>query len=212
MKKEKVWSQTISIVYLNVEILKNSEIGFGEVTIMKVISQNASEDNSEIIKEQVSEEYLKELFERGLVTFIKPKRKNQDKYELVRASKKAKDILNLIRIPDIEEGDIKMFDYLCQKYLNHEDEDRTIGNKKKTLQYCAIFRKYNNLTLHQMYYLCMHFLDEYKYTKILERIFFDSNRNRYGRFENNVEDSPLYQYLDENREKMQGIWEKNIKE
>ncbi len=212
MKKEKVWSQTIFIMYLNVELLKNSEMGFEEVTIMKVISQNASEDNSEIIKELVSEEYLKELFERGLVTFIKPRRKNQDKYELVRASKKAKDILNLIRIPDIEEGDIKMFDYLCQKYLNHEDEDRTIGNKKKTLQYCAIFRKYNNLTLHQMYYLCMHFLDEYKYTKILERIFFDSNRNRYGRFENNVEDSPLYQYLDENREKMQGIWEKNIKE
>lgn len=212
MKKERGGSQTIFIVYLNVEILKNSELGFGEVTIMKVISQNASEDNSEIIKEQVSEEYLKELFERGLVTFIKPKRKNQDKYELVRASKKAKDILNLIRIPDIEEGDIKMFDYLCQKYLNHEDEDRTIGNKKKTLQYCAIFRKYNNLTLHQMYYLCMYFLDEYKFTKILERIFFDSNRNRYGRFENNVEDSPLYQYLDENREKMQGIWEKNIKE
>lgn len=211
MKRERVWSQTIFIVYLNVEILKNSELGFGEVTIMKVISQNASEDNSEIIKEQVSEEYLKELFERGLVTFIKPKRKNQDKYELVRASKKAKDILNLIRIPDIEEGDIKMFDYLCQKYLNHEDEDRTIGNKKKTLQYCAIFRKYNNLTLHQMYYLCMHFLDEYKYTKILERIFFDSNRNRYGRFENNVEDSPLYQYLDENREKIESIWKRNIK-
>lgn len=212
MKKEKVWSQTIFIMYLNVELLKNSEMGFEEVTIMKVISQNASEDNSEIIKELVSEEYLKELFERGLVTFIKPRRKNQDKYELVRASKKAKDILNLIRIPDIEEGDIKMFDYLCQKYLNHEDEDRTIGNKKKTLQYCAIFRKYNNLTLHQMYYLCMHFLDEYKYTKILERIFFDSNRNRYGRFENNVEDSPLYQYLDENREKIESIWEKNIKE
>lgn len=198
-------------MYINSRILESSGIKVGEIGVLYLISQNSSEDNSILIEKELPEEELKKLFDRGLVEFIKPKNKSQNKYELVRVSKKCRESLRLVKIPDIEEGDEKMYNYLCNKYLDNEDEDRTIGNKKKTLQYCAIFRKYNNLSLHQMYYLCMYFLDTHKYTKILERIFFDPNKNRYGKFENNMEDSPLYQYLDENRERMEEIWDKHVK-
>ncbi len=63
-----------------------------------------------------------------------------------------------------------------------------------------------------MYWLCWMFLEEYEYTKVLEYIFFNSNKNRYGKFENNIEDSPLYQFYDENKARVEKLWKaKNVK-
>ena len=75
------------------------------------------------------------------------------------------------------------------------------------MYYCAFFRQKLELSLHQMYWLCYLFLQEYEFTKRLEYIFFDSNKNRYGKFENNLEDSSLYQFYDENRERIIKILE-----
>ncbi len=198
-------------MYINPNIQKGSGISLREIPLLSIISQNRTEDLSEYIKSEVGEKELEDLFKRGLVTFVKPKRRDQDKYELVRISKEASNKIDLIRTPEITQGDEDMYNYLCEKYLSAED-DRVIGNKKKTRMYVAIFRKYNNLTLHEMYYLCMHFLDVYIYTKKLENIFFDPNKNRYGKLIDNMDSSTLYQFLDENREEIEVMWNKNIKE
>jgi len=81
-----------------------------------------------------------------------------------------------------------------------------IGNKKKTRKYCAIFRKYLDLSLHQMYWLCTMFLEEYEYTRKLENIFMDSNKHRYGKFINNIDDSPLYQFYESNIDRVKYFW------
>ena len=95
-------------------------------------------------------------------------------------------------------------------YLNNEDSERKIGNKKKITQYITIMRNHLGLSLHQFYYLCEYFLAEYPYTKLLEYVFFNSNKNRYGKFQNNIEDSPLYQFYDSKKQEVEYYWNQRI--
>lgn len=96
-------------------------------------------------------------------------------------------------------------------YLNSDDAERSIGNKKKIAMYISIMRNELNLTLHQFFYLCEYFLAEYPYTKVLEYLFFNSNKNRYGKFQNNLEDSPLFQFYDTKKEEVENYWNLKIK-
>jgi hypothetical protein len=97
--------------------------------------------------------------------------------------------------PDVEEGDERMANYLIDMYLGKAD-GRSIGNKKNVIKFTAQFRKMLSLSLYEMYWLCDLFISETKYTLVLEKIFFDSNKHRYGEFKNHLEDSKLYQFFE----------------
>ena len=196
-------------MYVNVNILSNSSFSFEDVIYLQLIKQLRTEPEVLDSVQGIPKATLENFEEKEYITFIKGK-KNDSKLSKIRITKKGSDFLDNLNTPEITDGDVKMFDYLCEMYLKSDDEERVIGNKKKTKKYISVFRSKIGLSLHEMYWLCWAFLKDYKYTKKLENIFFDSNKNRYGKFENNIEDSPLYQYLDENRKQIEKIWKLKI--
>lgn len=197
-------------MYLNTNYIHNKGFTLNDIYTLQVIHQNRTENMESVIATYITDDMLDKFVEKGFVSFIKGGKKDS-KFKLIRLSKKGSDFLDNCYTPEITEGDVDMFNYLSSMYLSHEDKERKIGNKKKTKIYCAVFRKNLSLSLHEMYWLCWAFLQDYKYTKVLEYIFFNSNKQRYGKFENNIEESPLFQYFDENKEKIQRLWEKKIK-
>ena len=182
-----------------------------EVFTLQIIRQNKTEENEKYIASYITDEMLDKFKKEGLISTVKKKIKSDSHFSFLRTTKKANDLIDNCETPEITQGDVDMFNYLTNMYLTHEDEERTIGNKKKTKIYCAVFRNRMNLSLHQMYWLCWFFLQEYTYTKKLQNVFFDENKHRYGKFGSHFEDSPLYQFLDERRKEVEQIWAKNIK-
>jgi hypothetical protein len=183
-----------------------------ELGVLQLVKQNRIEDLSQQIEFSMQGTDILEKFSNmGYIEFIKGK-KGQSQFELIRTTKKANDVLEDVSIPTATDGDLKMRDYLIEMYLNNEDSERSIGNKKKIAEYITIMRNELNLTLHQFFYLCEYFLAEYPFTKVLEYIFFNSNKNRYGKFQNNLEDSSLYQFYDTKRLEVENYWNLKIKE
>lgn len=199
-------------MYINFKLLREKGIEIKTITDLIAVKQNKTEDLSEYLSQELNTGDLKALEELGYITYRKAKNKSENAYNLARTTDKANKLLEDVSIPEVTQGDLQMLDYLIQMYLNNEDTERSIGNKKKVAKYIAIMRNSIGLTLHQFYYLCEYFLAEYPFTKVLEYIFFNSNKNRYGKFENNLEDSPLYQFYDTKKKEVEWYWAQKIKE
>ena len=162
--------------YINFEILTNRLLTLHELGVLQLIKQNKIEDLSQEIEFLIKDTNLIEkLSNIGYIEFVKPK-KGQTQYHCIRTTKKANEILDDIGTPAVSDGDLKMRDYMIEMYLNNEDTERTIGNKKKIAIYISLMRNKLNLTLHEFFSLCEYFLAEYPYTKVLEHIFFNSNK------------------------------------
>lgn len=194
-------------MYINTELLLEKDLTPTELILLQIIHQNRTEEVDRVIAMTITDEALKKFEDRNLIEYIKGK-KSQSEFEKIRLTSKGSKLLDDLQTPEISDGDSQMFDYLCKMYLDHEDEERVIGNKKKTKMYVAIFRKELQLTLHQMYWLCWLYLSEEKFTKRLQYIFFNNNVNRYGKFKDNIEDSSLYQFLSSREEEVKLIWNK----
>lgn len=194
-------------MYINTALLLEKDLTPTELVLLQLVHQNRTEGLDRVIAMTITDEALQKFQDRNFVEYIKGK-KGQSEFEKIRLTSKGSKLLDDLQTPEISEGDSQMFDYLCKMYLDHEDEERTIGNKKKTKMYIAIFRNELQLTLHQMYWLCWFYLSEEKFTKRLEYVFFNSNTNRYGKFKDNIESSSLFQFFEERKEEVKVIWNK----
>jgi len=192
-------------MYINLQLFRQKNLHPEDLFYLCSVKQVDKE-----VLETLPNDVLERFKELSLVEYIKGK-KNEEDWCKVRLSKKGSELLNTLDIPDVEEGDLKMAEYLFQMYLNHEDEDRVLGNKKAITRYIAILRNHLDLSLHQFFYLCEYFLAEYPYTKKLENIFLDKNKNRYGEFKNHISDSVLFQFYDENKQAVENYWKLKIK-
>jgi hypothetical protein len=182
-----------------------------ELVSLQIIKQNRNEDNSEYIDKYIKESVRESLLNKELIMLLQQKSEKDTFSKKVRVTSKGNELLEFASTPDIEEGDEKMALYLIDMYLK-KDEGRTIGNKKNVVMFTAQFRKVLNLSLYEMYWLCDLFISETKYTLVLEKIFFDSNKHRYGKFINHIEDSKLYQFYQDNMEQVKDYWKIKIKE
>ena len=196
-------------MYINFDIVKEKGLMPTDVMILQLISQNRTDNLAHYIAMSIGDELLELLEKESLVEYIKGTKK-QSEFEKIRLTSKGKKLLEAVQIPNTTEADIKMADYLMEMYLSHDDGDRRIGNKKKVITYCTIFRSRMQLSLHQMYWLCWYFLQEYAYTKVLQYIFYNDNKHRYSSFEAQFEESPLYQFLSENKKEVENIWKLKI--
>jgi hypothetical protein len=197
-------------MYINFKILQSRGLSVFELGLLLAIKQNRTEDTSEYLSINLSE-YIKNKFEDSkLIENVKLKKKSDSIFKTFRTSSKGNQWIEDIESPEVDEGSLKMRDYLIDMYLNHEDQDRSIGNRKKIGIYISILRTHLNLNLHEFFYLCEYFLQEYPYTKILEYIFFNSNKNRYGKFKDNIEDSSLFQFFIERRLEVENYWKIKI--
>lgn len=197
-------------MYINTKLIEEKGFIVDDCKVLQLIHQNKSNDESNSIANNISDRQLELFYEQKLVYEVKGTKK-QTSFHKIRLTSKGKKLLDNIETPKVTEGDLKMYEHLCNFYLSHEDEERVLGNQKKTKMYCAIFRNRLSLSLHEMYWLCWLFVQRYEYTKKLENIFFDSNKIRYGKFENHFEDAPLYQFYEENKQEIQKLWEHKIK-
>lgn len=196
-------------MYINTKLLESYKLSLIQYSVLCILRQNKFEDQSELL-----EEYEADLIyfrDNNLLEEIKAKNKSESVYKRLRISKKGQEIIDAVCTPELSPGDQEMFEYLVKMYLSHEDKERIIGNKKKVAMYVAIMRNHLGLTLHQFYYLCEFFLAEHVFTKKLENIFFDANKNRYGDFKNNIEDSSLFQFYDMRKVEVEHYWAQRIK-
>jgi hypothetical protein len=199
-------------MYINYEILTSKGLSLHESSVLQLIKQNRIHPLSEVISfETMGTDMIDKFSNLGYIDYVKAK-KGQPVLETIRATKKAVEVLEDIETPIVTEDILKMRDYLQNMYLNHEDEDRVIGNKKLIGIYISIMINHLNLTLHEFYYLCELFLEHHKFTKKLENIFYDRNKNRFKEFKNNVEESPLFQFYDLRKGEVEYYWKLKIKE
>jgi hypothetical protein len=197
-------------MYINFKLVKELNLQLNSVLVLFSANQNRINDESTILEE--FKELVRDLFDLGLLDNVKRKNKAENLYSLIRISAKGKKILEDITTPEVTLGDCEMRDFLCKMYLDNPDEERKIGNKKAIGIYCSILRNYLGLTLHEFYYLCDYFLMEHKFTKLLEYIFFNKNKHRYSKFQDVIEDSPLYQFWEQNEKEIREYFKQKIKE
>lgn len=194
-------------MYINTEILKSRNISLSELSVIQLAKQGRIEDVSTILEQHSTE--VEKLLENGYIELIKGDKK-QTHYQKIRASKIGTEFLDLIGTPLVTDGDIQMYNYLCDMYLQ-EDSTRTLGNRKAGLRYCAEFRQIMGFTLHEMYWLCYMFVENTTFTKVLEYIFFEKKNNPYGKFKDNIESSKLHQFWCDNEYEVREVWDKKIK-
>lgn len=199
------------MAYFNYFFAAEKGIKPEDIINLQLISQNRFEELAEIIETNVTIDVLRDFEQKGYTEYVKSKKKSDTPFKLVRLSSAGKELLELLTTPSISEGDTRMFAYLQSMYLE-ADEERKIGNRKKSLQYCAEFRQLCGLSLHEMFYLCQLFTTEYPYSKVLEYIFFQKRDNPYGKFKENLEASKLYQFYVDNKERVEAFWRNKIKE
>jgi len=195
-------------MYINFNMTKG--LSFNQILLLQAISQNRTEDMSTLLESQLDTATGQYFLEQGYIMLVQGK-KDDSPLKKMRLTKKGKEYLESIQIPNVIEGDLELLGYLTTIYLS-SGEDRKIGNKKKIASYISIMRRELELTLHEFYYLCEYFLAEYEFTKVLEYIFFNSNKNRYGKFQDNLQDSPLYQFYEEHKEDIENYWKQKIKQ
>ena len=197
-------------MYVNFSLLTSRNLTPLDFAFLLAVKGNKTENNSGVI-----EYYFKDILEKfrdtNLITFVKPKNKSENDYNTVRLTTVGNDWLDDLTTPEVTEGDVKMRNYLCEMYLNNEDTDRVIGNKKLISIYISILRHHLGLSLHEFYYLCDYFLSIHIYTRKLENIFLDRNKNRYGNFKSNLEDSPLYQFWEQREKEVRQYIESRLK-
>lgn len=178
-------------MYINISILESKNLTLEEFAWLQLFKQNKLFDCAD---------YLSNVPQKTLDKFIVLELINETKKGKTYTSTKGTEWLDDINTVEVTDGDIKMRDYLCEMYLSHDDKDRKIGNKKKVGEYCAILRNHLNFDLREFYYLCEYYLENQTFTKILEYIFFNPNKFRYAKFKNHIEDSPLFQFYEQNKE------------
>lgn len=199
-------------MYINFSLCRELNLSVSFIPILFAANQNRTNDESLTLSNEEFIDDLKQLFQSGILESVKPKKKSDTVYNLIRLSSKGKKVLEDITTPIATQGDLNMRDYLCEMYLNHEDTERKLGNKKSIGIYCTVLRNHLGLTLHQFYYLCEFFLAEFQFTRILEYVFFNKNKYRYGEFKNHIEDSPLFQFYEEREEEIKNYWKSKIKD
>jgi len=197
-------------MHINFKLLNSRGITPLGFMFLCAVKGNKTEDNSAIIEYQFKEE-LDEFRATNLIDFIKPKNKSQNDYNTVRLTSLGNEWIDDITTPNVEEQHLKMRDYLISIYLNHEDTERIVGNKKLIAIYISILQTHLCIDIYQFYYLCEFFLSEHVFTKKLENIFMDRNKIRYGDFKNHIEDSSLFQFYEQKKKEVENYWKQKIK-
>ena len=196
-------------MYINTNIVKHYNLNLQQVALLQILHQAKNEDVSEWLESYNGD--LDVLHYKGFLSEVKAKNKQESVYKRLRLSKKGREVLNAIEIPEVTEQHLKMRDYLIEMYLNNEDKERVVGNKKLLGMYISVLQNYLGLDIYRFYYLCEFFLSEHIFTKKLENIFMDRNKIRYGDFKNHIEDSALYQFYEQRKQEVEWYWQQKIK-
>ena len=194
-------------MYINHTILKSRALSLEEFTVLQLCKQARIEDVSDLLREYSS--VVESLYNKELISPIKGK-KGDDTWTLWRTTKKGLECLDLVTTPDVTDGDLQLYQYLCEMYLE-EDSTRTLGNRKAGLIYSSQFRQIMGFSLHEAFYLYEMFISNVTFTKVLEYIFFSKKENPYKKFKDSLNDSKIFQFWEDNEFEIREYWANKIK-
>lgn len=193
-------------MYLNLKLFKQYNLKPQDLYYLLIIKQVDLEE-----MKQIPDDVFGRFDDLNLLKEVKRKNRSQSVLELVRLSKRGIELIDNLSTPNVLEEHLRMRDYLISLYLNHEDTERVVGNKKLIANYIAVLQNHLSIDIYRFYYLCEFFLSEHFFTKKLENVFMDRNKIRYGEFKNHIEDSPLFQFYEQRKKDIEHYWQQKIK-
>lgn len=183
--------------YINLNNLFKIE-SVHNIVYLLILKQATKKDVSQyLLQTGCTVEHLNDLKEQGYVKFIKGK-KGQTEWQKARLDKKGTKFLNSLDEPEVEDQDIKIFNWLSEIYKKREKE---IGNGKKTKRLIASFREKSGIEKNYLAFLCQTFIrdeNEQEYSHVLEYIFWKPKNIFQTKFV--LEDSRLYKYYLKNKD------------
>lgn len=185
-------------MYINFVIAKNRGLSPTDVANLQLISQNKTEDLEEIITDNIQLSVLNWYQELEYVTLIKAKNKSDSIQNRIRLSPKGNDLLEDLQVPQINDDDLQLYNWLEKTY---HKEGKELGNRKKTKLYIALFRVNSGIDRNKLALLCKAFMNDssqFEWSKKLEFLFFKPGNVFSVKFD--LEQSKLYQYYIKHKE------------
>lgn len=179
-------------MYINFEMLSSRGLTINNLVLLQMCKQNKFEDLSTYIENIFGDLDFQFLEERELIEYVKPKKKDNTKYQLARISKKGNELLSDLETPEITEEDLTVWAWLADAY---KKAGKQIGNIKKGKLWLAEFRVQSGITRNHLVKLCNEFLYDEKcqeYSFRLDYVFFRPTNVFTTRFDLN--ESKLWQY------------------
>ena len=179
-------------MYINFEIAKKRELSPTDVVNLQLIYQNKTENLFEVINENIPLSTLDRYQNLGYITLVKAKNKSDSIQNRVRLSTKGYELLEDLQVPEINDDDLQLYNWLEKTYQN---EGKEIGNRKKTKLYIALFRANSGIDRNKLALLCKAFMNDssqFEWSKKLEFLFFKPGNVFSVKFD--LEQSKLYQY------------------
>jgi hypothetical protein len=179
-------------MYVNFDLMRKWGLSPIDVINLQLISQNKTESLEEVITNNISLEVLDKYQKSEYVSLVKAKNKADTIQNRIRLTSKGSDLLETLQVPEVNEDDLKLYDWLESIY---KAEDKEIGNRKKTKLYIALFRAHSGIDRNKLAYLCKSFMNDssqFEWSKRLEYLFFKPSNAFSVRFD--IEQSSLYRY------------------
>ena len=183
--------------YINFKLLEAKGCSLEDFNNLQIIFQNKTEDLQEVLEKRILQSLYDNYEEKGLIKFNKQKNKSESIHNRVRLTPKGSDLLEDLQIPEINEDDISLYNWLENIYTSEEKE---IGNRKKTKLYIALFRVSSGIDRHKLTLLCKSFMrdeSQFQYSIRLEYLFWKPANVFSTKFD--IEQSRLYQYYIKNK-------------
>jgi hypothetical protein len=185
-------------MYINFEIAKKRGLSPTDVVNLQLISQNKTEKLEEIITDNIPLSVLNWYQELEYVTLVKAKNKSDSIQNRIRLSSKGNDLLEDLQVPQINDDDLQLYEWLERTY---QKEGKELGNRKKTKLYIALFRVNSGIDRNKLALLCKAFMNDssqFEWSKRLEFLFFKPGNVFSVKFD--LEQSKLYQYYIKHKE------------
>lgn len=184
-------------MYINFGLMRKWGLSPVDVANLQLISQNKFEDLEDIVTNNISLEILDYYQRLEYITLVKAKNKADTIQNRIRLSSKGSDLLENLQVPQINEDDLKLYDWLEAIY---KAEDKEIGNRTKTKLYIASFRAHSGIDRNKLAFLCKSFMgdsSQFEWSKRLEYLFFKPSNAFSVKFD--LEQSSLYRYYLKNK-------------
>lgn len=184
-------------MYINFSIAKKKGLSPTDVINLQLISQNKTEKLEEAVTENISLSTLTEYQDKGLVTLVNSKNKRDTIQNRIRLSSKGHELLEDLQVPEINEDDLRIFEWVKSIYVK---EGKEIGNEKRTKMYIAQFSKESGITQNSLAFLIKAFLSdekEFTYSQRMQYLFFKGESLFSTKFD--IHSSRLFQYYQKNK-------------
>lgn len=185
-------------MYVNFEIAKKRGLSPTDVINLQLISQNKTEKLEDLITDNIPLSVLNWYQELEYITLVKAKNKSETIQKRVRLTSKGSTLLEDLQIPEVNEDDLQLYDWLESIY---NKEQKEIGNRKKTKILISLFRANSGIDRNKLAFLCKSFLNDgtqFLYSQRLEYLFFKPANAFSVKFD--LEQSKLYQYYIKRKE------------